>query len=57
MYPYDFSINYTIENSPDNMCLAVRIPAWSKDYKIIKNNEEVFAHKFKIESGYIYIPS
>ena len=56
MYPYDFSINYTIENTPDNMCLAVRIPAWSKDYKIIKNNEEVFAHKFKIESGYIYIP-
>ena len=56
MYPYDFSINYTIENTPDNMCLAVRIPAWSKDYKIIKNNEEVLAHKFKIECGYIYIP-
>lgn len=56
MYPYDFSLNYTIENTPDNMCLAVRIPAWSKDYKIFKNNEEVFAHKFKIEWGYIYIP-
>ena len=56
MYPYDFSINYTIENTPDNMYLAIRIPSWSKDYKIIKNDEEVLAHKFKIELGYIYIP-
>jgi len=56
MYPYEFSINYTIENTPDNMCLAIRIPGWSKDYKIIKNNEEILAHKFKIEWGYIYIP-
>ena len=55
-YPYEFTIDYTIENTPDNIYLAVRIPSWSKDYKIIKNNNEVSAHKLKIEWGYIYIP-
>ena len=55
-YPYEFSINYTVEDTPDNICLSIRIPSWSKDYKIIKNNEEILAHKFRIECGYIYIP-
>lgn len=55
-YPYGFTIEYIIENTSDNITLAVRIPSWSKDYKIIKNESEIEPNKFKIECGYIYIP-
>ena len=55
-YPYDFSIEYDIESAKDNMYIAIRIPSWSKDWKITKNGNEVGAHKLKIESGYTYIP-
>ena len=55
-YPYDFSIEYDIESSKDNMYIAIRIPSWTKDWKITKNGNEVGAHKLKIESGYTYIP-
>ena len=55
-YPYGFSIEYNIESAPENTSLSVRIPSWSKDYKIIKNEKEIGAHKLKIECGYIYIP-
>ena len=55
-YPYGFNIEYFIESTPDNIQLAVRIPSWSKDWKIFKNEKEFGAHKLKIECGYIYIP-
>jgi len=55
-YPYGFNIEYIIESTPDNIQLAVRIPSWSKDWTIFKNEKELGAHTLKIECGYIYIP-
>jgi DUF1680 family protein len=55
-YPYDFSIEYTIESAKENMSLAIRIPSWSKEWKIKKNGNEVGSEKIKIELGYAYIP-
>lgn len=55
-YPYGFSIEYNIEAIQENACLSIRIPSWSKDWKIKKNGNEMGAHKFKIEAGYLYIP-
>ena len=55
-YPYDFNIEYNIESTPENMTLAIRIPSWSKNYKIIKNDKEIEADELKLVLGYIYIP-
>ena len=54
-YPYGFNIEYNIESAPENMTIAIRIPSWSKKWKISKNGKEIGAHNIKIESGYAYI--
>ena len=51
-YPFGFTVEYEVESTPENMSLAVRIPSWSKDWKILKNG----AHQLKIVNGYAYIP-
>ena len=55
-YPYGFSIEYNIEETQENMSIAIRIPSWSKDWKIIKNGNKVGSHQFKFDNGYAYIP-
>ena len=55
-YPYGFSIEYEIEAAPENMSISIRIPSWSKKYKITKNGNEIEADAIKIESGYVYLP-
>ena len=56
IYPFEFSIDYEVESTPENISLAVRIPSWSKDWKISKNGTEIESNKLKIENGYVYIP-
>jgi len=54
-YPYGFTIEYDIEIAPEKMALAVRIPSWSKTFKIIKNGIEIDSQNLKMQSGYAYI--
>ncbi len=49
-YPYGFTVNYHITEG--NKRLAVRIPAWSKEYSLTKNSEKVNAAP---ENGYLYL--
>ena len=53
-YPYKFNIEYSVVSTPDNFKLAVRIPSWSKEWKVKKNENKI--EKVELESGYIYIP-
>ena len=55
-YPYGFTIEYNIESASENNYLAVRIPSWSKDWNITKNDVKIGTNKFKFENGYIYFP-
>ncbi len=52
-YPYKFNIEYSVVSTPDNIKLAVRIPSWSKEWKVKKNENKI--EKVELESGYIYI--
>ena len=53
-YPYKFNIEYSVVSTPDNIKLAVRIPSWSKEWNLKKNENKI--EKVELESGYIYIP-
>ncbi len=48
-YPYGFTVTYKIEKGGK---IAVRIPAWSKEYKLTINNE---AAALAPENGYITV--
>ncbi|MBO5208529.1 MAG: glycoside hydrolase family 127 protein [Lachnospiraceae bacterium] len=48
-YPYDFTISYQIKKGGN---LAIRIPAWSKTYKISQNNNDL---TITPEKGYVYL--
>lgn len=48
-YPYGFVINYDILKGGR---LAVRIPAWSKEYKVMKNGAELAV---ELEKGYVFV--
>lgn len=48
-YPYDFIITYQIKKGGK---LAIRIPAWSKSYKVSQNDKELTVTP---EKGYIYL--
>jgi DUF1680 family protein len=54
-YPYGFTIEYDIELAPEKMTLAVRLPSWSKTFKIIKNGTEIGSQDLKLQNGYAYI--
>ena len=54
-YPYGFTIEYDIELAPEKMTLAVRIPSWSKTFKITKNGSEISSQDLKLQDGYAYI--
>ena len=54
-YPYGFTIEYDIELAPEKMALAVRIPSWSKTFKISKNGTEIGSQDLKLQNGYAYI--
>ena len=54
-YPYGFTIEYDIELAPEKMTLAVRIPSWSKTFKISKNGSEISSQDLKLQDGYAYI--
>ena len=54
-YPYGFTIEYDIELAPEKMTLAVRIPSWSKTFKIAKNGSEISSQDLKLQDGYAYI--
>ncbi|MBE6896543.1 MAG: glycoside hydrolase family 127 protein [Ruminococcaceae bacterium] len=49
-YPYGDTVNYTIKG---NGKIAIRIPAWSEKYSIVKNGQAVCAENI---NGYVYIP-
>ncbi len=53
-YPYDNKVVYKMNPAEEAMdiTLAVRIPAWSEDTKILYNNEELH---FDNKNGYAYI--
>lgn len=48
-YPYSFEVDYEIISGHR---LAIRIPAWSKEYKIIQNGRQLDT---ELEKGYAYI--
>lgn len=48
-YPYSFEVNYEIVEGGR---MAIRIPAWSKDYKIIQNGTDL---NVELQKGYAYI--
>ena len=48
-YPYDFTVTYKIEKGGK---LAVRIPAWSKNFTLELNSE---TKTLSVENGYVYI--
>ncbi|MBQ5320090.1 MAG: glycoside hydrolase family 127 protein [Oscillospiraceae bacterium] len=48
-YPYDFTVTYKIEKGGK---LAVRIPAWSKDFTVEINGTSVSS---EVQNGYIYL--
>ena len=48
-YPYDFTITYRIKKGGK---LAIRIPAFSKSYKIMQNNKEL---SVTTKKGYLYL--
>lgn len=48
-YPYDFTITYRIKKGRK---LAIRIPAFSKSYKIMQNNKEL---SVTTKKGYLYL--
>lgn len=50
-YPYGFEVSYRISGSG---VLAVRIPGWSRDHTIFKNDCAISP---EINSGYAYIPA
>ena len=49
-YPYGFTVNYRVEQGSGR--LAVRIPAWSREYSLAKNGAAVNAAPVK---GYVYV--
>ncbi len=49
-YPYGFTVNYKVEEGSGRA--AVRIPAWSAEYKLTKNGTAVTEAPVK---GYIYL--
>lgn len=48
-YPYDMTVKYTVKG---NGRLAVRVPKWSKSYRIMVNGSEISNTP---ENGYVYI--
>ncbi len=48
-YPYDFTITYKIHKGGK---IAVRIPAWSKEYSLVVNGKTVYSAS---EKGYITV--
>lgn len=49
-YPYGFTVNYVIKSGAKR--LAVRIPAWSREYSINKNGKKLSVFP---EKGYVYV--
>ncbi len=49
-YPYDFTIRYRVDCG--TRCLAVRIPGWSRTYRIRKNGQECQTEPVR---GYVYL--
>ncbi len=48
-YPYDFTVTYKVEKGGR---LAVRIPAWSRNFTLELNSGKVYA---EAEKGYVYV--
>ena len=56
-YPYGFTVKYTVEKAAKNMKLAIRMPDWSKNTIILKNNLPwLINNQDKVKKGYVYIP-
>ena len=55
-YPYGYKITYTVENAGKNARLAVRIPGWSKTWKLEKtaHGKSVELNP-SVEKGYAYM--
>ena len=53
-YPYNNVVKYKMkpEDSAIDMTLAIRIPSWSQNTKILYNEDEI---EYKSEKGYAYI--
>ncbi len=49
-YPYGFTVNYSVAEGSGRM--AVRIPAWSREYSLTKNGTAV---ETAPEMGYVYV--
>lgn len=52
-YPYGYTVSYIVENAKAGTQLAVRIPGWSKNWKLEKADGEKIEHR--IEKGYAYM--
>ncbi len=51
-YPYEFTVKYHIKKG--GRCLAVRIPAWSRKFELLKNGEKA---EYDLKEGYAYLNS
>lgn len=51
-YPYEFTVRYRVLTGSKR--LALRIPGWSKDFRLLKNGEEIHPEMAK---GYAYVPA
>ena len=49
-YPYDFTVRYRVKSGAKR--LAVRIPGWSRTYRILKNGQECWTEPAR---GYVYL--
>lgn len=49
-YPYEFTISYRVLSGENE--IAIRIPAWSQDYKVEKNGDTLDT---QLVNGYVYL--
>lgn len=52
-YPYGYKITYKVLEAKEGAELAVRIPGWSKNWKLEKADGETI--NTKVEKGYVYM--
>lgn len=49
-YPYEYQVTYEIKHGGKGM--AVRVPAYSKEFTLLKNGKEA---KYEMRDGYVYL--
>lgn len=51
-YPYGFTVKYRVISAEKGKALAIRIPAWSADFGIVRNGK---AADYDLKEGYAYL--